>query len=53
MAEFARGLRGVMAQAFPPLERVVLGLRSRYDVEELLALVPGLEVAEPGADATR
>jgi O-acetyl-ADP-ribose deacetylase (regulator of RNase III) len=53
MAEFARGLRGVLAQAFPPLERVVVGLRSRYDVEELLALVPELEVAEPGADATR
>jgi O-acetyl-ADP-ribose deacetylase (regulator of RNase III) len=43
MAEFARGLGVVLDQGFPPLERVVVGLRSLYDVEELRTLLPRLE----------
>lgn len=53
MVQFAQGLGGVMKRAFPPLERVILGLRSRYDVEELLALVPQLEAAESSSPADR
>jgi O-acetyl-ADP-ribose deacetylase (regulator of RNase III) len=45
MAEFAQGLAEVIGQSIPPLERVVLALRTRDDVEELLALVPQLEAA--------
>jgi O-acetyl-ADP-ribose deacetylase (regulator of RNase III) len=45
--DFAEGLRQVMGEPFPPLERVTIGLRSREDVEELLALVPELEKADP------
>jgi O-acetyl-ADP-ribose deacetylase (regulator of RNase III) len=51
MADFAEGLHRVMGQSFTPLERVTIGLRSRADMEELLALVPALEEAQsrPGA----
>ncbi len=45
MADFARGLRPLLGEAFPPLERVVIGLRSAADVEELSALIPELEQA--------
>jgi O-acetyl-ADP-ribose deacetylase (regulator of RNase III) len=48
---FAEGLRQVIGKPFPPLERATIGLRSREDVEELLALVPELEKAEPLAPA--
>ncbi len=49
MADFAAALRGVVGQAFPPVDRVTIGLRSRDGAEELLALVPGLEAAESPA----
>ena len=35
LSGFADGLRRVMGQEFPPVESVVLGLRSRHDAEEL------------------
>lgn len=41
--DFASGLRRVVGKAFPPIERVVIGLRSSFDAEELLALMPELE----------
>ena len=44
VAGFARGLRQVLGADFPPVEVVVIGLRSRDDVEELHALVPSLLV---------
>lgn len=43
MCDFATALRGIIGKTFPPLERVTVGLRSAYDVEDLLAMVPGLE----------
>lgn len=43
--DFASGIRCVIGEAFPPLERVVIGLRSSFDTEELLALMPELERA--------
>jgi len=46
MAEFAKGLRPLLGEEFPPLEQVVLGLRSTSDVEELLELIPELVQAE-------
>lgn len=42
---FAAGLRPVIGKAFPPLERVVIGLRSSFDAGELLSLIPELETA--------
>ena len=45
MPDFAVGLRRVVGDAFPPLERVTIGLRSSFDAEELLALMPELERA--------
>lgn len=42
LPEFAEGLRRVMGRTFPPIERVVLGVRSRHDAEELGGLVPAL-----------
>jgi O-acetyl-ADP-ribose deacetylase (regulator of RNase III) len=49
MADFAAGLRQVVRGSFAPVERVTIGLRSASDVEELLALMPELHTAEPGA----
>lgn len=51
LSQFAKALDPVIRQAFPPLERVVLGLRSRHDAEELEALVPALR-AEFRQDAS-
>jgi O-acetyl-ADP-ribose deacetylase (regulator of RNase III) len=45
ISDFAAGLRRVVSEAFPPLERVVIGLHSPFNVEELLALMPELERA--------
>jgi O-acetyl-ADP-ribose deacetylase (regulator of RNase III) len=39
---FAEGLRDVMDREYLPVERVVIGLRSRHDAEELEALAPAL-----------
>jgi O-acetyl-ADP-ribose deacetylase (regulator of RNase III) len=44
LREFAVGFGQIMGAAFPPLEQVVLGLRSAYDAQELRALLPGLEI---------
>jgi O-acetyl-ADP-ribose deacetylase len=49
--DFAAGLRRVVREAFPPLERVTIGLRSSSDVEDLLALMPEVERPEPAAAA--
>lgn len=43
--DFAAGLRRVIGEAFPPVDRVTIGLRSRFDAEELRALMPELERA--------
>jgi O-acetyl-ADP-ribose deacetylase (regulator of RNase III) len=53
MRDFAAGLRLVIVEAFPPLQRVTVGLRSSDDVEELLALIPELERPELFAPADR
>lgn len=42
---FAEGLQHVMGLEFPPIEDVILGLRSPYDAEELGGLVPALGTA--------
>jgi O-acetyl-ADP-ribose deacetylase (regulator of RNase III) len=47
IADFAEGLRQVIGTPFPPLQRVTIGLRSREGVEDLRALVPELEAADP------
>jgi O-acetyl-ADP-ribose deacetylase (regulator of RNase III) len=44
--DFAVGLRRVVGESFPPLERVTIGFRSPHDIEELLALLPELEAVE-------
>ena len=46
--EFAAGLRRVIGRPFPPVEQVVVCLRSADDVTELLAYLPTLEPTEPG-----
>lgn len=43
--DFAAGLHRVIDEEFPPLERVIIGLRSPFDAEELLTLMPKLERA--------
>ncbi|HXG12799.1 MAG TPA: macro domain-containing protein [Gemmataceae bacterium] len=43
MAEFARGLTPLLERAYPPVEEVVLCLRSWPDAEELAKLLPQLE----------
>ncbi len=40
MADFARALGAVMGRDFAPVEKVVIGLRSAYDVKELRSLMP-------------
>lgn len=45
ISDFAVGLRRVVGETFPPLERVTIGLRSSFDAEELLAQMPELERA--------
>ena len=49
MRDFAVGLRQVVEEVLPPLERVTLGLRSADDADELLGLMPDLERIEQGA----
>lgn len=39
---FLDGLRQVMACPFPPVERVILGGRSKFDVEAVLGNLPGI-----------
>jgi O-acetyl-ADP-ribose deacetylase (regulator of RNase III) len=51
MPDFAAGLRRVVGEVFPPLERVTIGLRAASDVEELVALMPELGRAEQAAAA--
>jgi O-acetyl-ADP-ribose deacetylase (regulator of RNase III) len=46
-ADFAAGLGRVIGRDFPPVSEVVLCLRSGDDVEELRALLPALDPAEP------
>jgi O-acetyl-ADP-ribose deacetylase (regulator of RNase III) len=46
MTDFAAGIRPVVTGSFLPLERVTIGLRSAYDVQELLALMPELTPTE-------
>jgi O-acetyl-ADP-ribose deacetylase (regulator of RNase III) len=48
VADFALGLGRVFGVAFPPIDEVVLCLRSGDDVEELLSLLPTLGAATPG-----
>lgn len=43
MREFARGLETVMGREYPPVERVMIGVRSGYDAEELREGAAGLE----------
>lgn len=45
ISDFAAGLRRIIGEAFPPLERVTIGIRSPFDADELLALMPELERA--------
>ena len=49
VAEFAAGLGQVLKRCFPPVEEVVVCLRSAQDVEDLSALLPAVEVAVPGS----
>lgn len=49
VGEFAAGLGRVIGRAFPPIDEVVVCLRSGDDVEELRTLLPALEPAEPVA----
>jgi O-acetyl-ADP-ribose deacetylase (regulator of RNase III) len=42
VAEFARGLGPLIGRTFPPIEVVIISLRSREDVEELGKLIPVL-----------
>jgi O-acetyl-ADP-ribose deacetylase (regulator of RNase III) len=46
MQEFAVALRQLGNREYPPLEKVTIGLRSRSDLEELLALVPWIKEPE-------
>lgn len=48
LAEFSKGVMNVMKASIPPLERVVLGLRSEYDAEELRDLIPMLRTSFDG-----
>jgi O-acetyl-ADP-ribose deacetylase (regulator of RNase III) len=50
MREFAEALKSITEQSFQPVERVMIGLRSENDVEELEELVANttLEVAQQG-----
>ena len=50
IAEFARGLAPVQRIAFPPVAEVVICLRDRDDVEELLAALPALIDPPAGAN---
>jgi O-acetyl-ADP-ribose deacetylase (regulator of RNase III) len=43
MSEFAVGLREILSNDFPSVERVIIALRSPTDTQELLKLVPELE----------
>lgn len=43
IADFAAGIRPIVREVFRPLERVVIGLHSLFDAEELRALIPELE----------
>jgi O-acetyl-ADP-ribose deacetylase (regulator of RNase III) len=43
VAEFAAGLARVLGQTFPPVDEVVVCLRSGDDVAELGALLPAIE----------
>lgn len=45
LVEFANALSQAMRTEFPPIERVVIGMRSRHDAEELLDLNPTLRFA--------
>jgi O-acetyl-ADP-ribose deacetylase (regulator of RNase III) len=42
MADFAKALEHVMDRPYPPLKRIVLGLRSPSDAEELREIIPEL-----------
>jgi O-acetyl-ADP-ribose deacetylase (regulator of RNase III) len=42
MADFAQAIHSVIALELPPLERVVIGLRSEADCDELMRLEPRL-----------
>ena len=53
VAEFAAGLGQVLRRCFAPVEEVVVCLRSAEDVEELCALLPAVEPAEPAAAPDR
>ena len=41
---FVRALAIVVDQDFPPVERVVIGLKRQSDVDELRAMLPRLEM---------
>jgi len=41
-ADFGRGIAPLVANAYPPIEQVIVGLRSAADVEELCEQVPQL-----------
>ncbi|MBX9627958.1 MAG: hypothetical protein K2X82_29430 [Gemmataceae bacterium] len=45
VGDFAEAVRPLTGSDFPPVETVVIGLRSRDDVTGLLGLVPTLEEA--------
>ncbi len=44
LVDFARGLRPLLGEEFPPIEQVVIGVRSADTAEELVSLVPHLEL---------
>lgn len=46
MLDFAAGFRRIIEEPFLPIERVIIGIRSPYEAEELFALAPELEKAE-------
>ncbi len=43
---FLEGLRRVIARSFPPVERVILGVRSKFDVEAVLDSLPGISQSQ-------
>lgn len=45
VADFVAGIRGILDRNFPPLEKVVLCIRNKYDFEDVLEALPQLLTA--------
>jgi O-acetyl-ADP-ribose deacetylase (regulator of RNase III) len=44
MSSFAAALATVIGEEFPPIECVVIGLRHKSDIDDMLSVIPQLEV---------